>query len=373
MYVPPDSILTILIEFPQSVYSMVATTSGTLNSLYPALIIALSNCAPYFKNLSVSASTRLVQLVTAFSNATFLLSDEGNPRLLFFMYGKTPFAHSIADLISRLEVFNSVILHNLADNPNLIYGMLRAHKTFEDLGTFNLARGLREVRRVQLTKEEQARNGDTKGKGRALGDLESGEEPSTEKARLLESEASSRRESSETNPNPPLSSTASPQRELSLDDETPRPLVPPTIGPMPEDTLSEKARGKMRERSSISLEMTTSLERIALAGIGRNRFVPTQEWVTSWQQGCVPPSSNSCFSVRSPDERKFSLPLDPVMLAISELLPKVHDLQTSLNKANTTPAIIDFLASANLSHVLPHPSSIAPRRFVVSPADPSLN
>ena len=165
--------------------------------------------------------------------------------------------------------------------------MLRAHKTFEDLGTFTLAHGLREIRRVQLAKEEQARKGDTKGKGRALGDLESGEEPSIEKARLLESEASSRRESSEINPDPPLSSTDSPQRGLSLDDETPRPLVSPTAELMPEDTLSEKARGKMRDNSLMSAEMTRSLERIALAGVGRNRFVPTQEWVTSWQQGCV--------------------------------------------------------------------------------------
>lgn len=93
--------LNLLTKFLQSVYSMVATTSGTLNSLYPALVIALSNCAPYFKNLSVSASTRLVQLITAFSNATFLLSDEGNPRLLFFMYGKTTFACAVADLILK--------------------------------------------------------------------------------------------------------------------------------------------------------------------------------------------------------------------------------------------------------------------------------
>ena len=165
--------------------------------------------------------------------------------------------------------------------------MLRAHKTFEDLGTFTLARGLREIRRVQLAKEEQARKGDTKGKGRALGDLESGEEPSAEKARLLESEASSRRESSEFNPDPPISSRDSPQRGLSLDDEVPRPLVSPTTGSVPEDAVSEKVRGKMRERGSVSVEMTRSLERVALAGIGRNRFVPTQEWVTSWQQGYV--------------------------------------------------------------------------------------
>lgn len=188
---------------------------------------------------------------------------------------------------SRLEIFNSVILYNLADNPNLIYGMLRARKTFEDLGTFTLARGLREIRRAQLAKEEQARKGDIKGKDRALGDLESGEEPSIEKARLLESEASSRRESSELNPDPSPPSRDSPQRGLSLDDEAPRPLVSPTMGSMSEDPLSEKARGKMRERASMSVDMTRSLERIALAGIGRNRFVPTQEWVTSWQQGCV--------------------------------------------------------------------------------------
>lgn len=84
---------------------MVATTSGTLSSLYPALIIALSNCAPYFKNLSVSASTRLVQLVTAFSNATFLLSDEGNPRLLFFMYVRITFTYTVIDVIIKARSF----------------------------------------------------------------------------------------------------------------------------------------------------------------------------------------------------------------------------------------------------------------------------
>ena len=188
---------------------------------------------------------------------------------------------------TRLEVFNSVILHNLAENPNLIYGVLRAHRIFEDLGTFTLARGLREIRRIQLAKEEQARKGYIKGKGRALEDLESGEDASTEKARLLENEASSRRESSEHSLDPQLSSGDSPQRGASLDDEAQGQLVSPAAGSTPDGALSEKARGKLRERSSISVEMTRSLERIALAGIGRNRFVPTQEWVTSWQQGYV--------------------------------------------------------------------------------------
>jgi High-temperature-induced dauer-formation protein len=70
----------------QAVYAIVATTAGSLTLLYPSLIIALSNAAPYFKHIGVSASARLIQLLTSFSNPLFLLSDEGHPRLLFFMY-----------------------------------------------------------------------------------------------------------------------------------------------------------------------------------------------------------------------------------------------------------------------------------------------
>lgn len=74
-----------MLIYLQAIYSIVATTAGALNSLYPALIIALSNSAPYFKHLSVTTSTRLLQLFKSFSNHLFLLADEGHPRLLFFM------------------------------------------------------------------------------------------------------------------------------------------------------------------------------------------------------------------------------------------------------------------------------------------------
>jgi len=69
----------------QTVYHIIATTSGSLNSMYPALIIALSNSAPYFKSLNVNSATRLLQLFNSFANPKFLLADEGHPRLLFFM------------------------------------------------------------------------------------------------------------------------------------------------------------------------------------------------------------------------------------------------------------------------------------------------
>ena len=56
--------------------------------------------------------------------------------------------------------------------------------------------------------------------------------------------------------------------------------------------ISEKARGKMRATSissipasADSLENDEELVKVAEAGVGPNGYVPTQEWVTSWQKG----------------------------------------------------------------------------------------
>ena len=60
--------------------------------------------------------------------------------------------------------------------------------------------------------------------------------------------------------------------------------------------MSEKARGKMRATSISSIPSVQGvnvdtdvadeeLMRIALAGVGPNGYVPTQEWVSSWQKG----------------------------------------------------------------------------------------
>ncbi|TCD66472.1 hypothetical protein EIP91_001352 [Steccherinum ochraceum] len=311
-----------------AIYCMIATTSGTLSSLYPAFVIALANSAPYFKHLNINASARLVQLFTTFASPSFLLVDEGHPRLLYFM----------------LEVFNSVVLRNLADNPNLIYGIIRAHKCFEDLGTFTLASGLRDLKRQ---KEERERKKDGVDKGKQRADPDEGEEAHEEKARLLRHENNSlealrRAESGEGIGLSETSSISSPPQS-------------PT-GPMGRNSafqegqsvpLSEKARGKMKAVRSLSIDVGAALEPLTVTGIGRNGFVPTQEWVTSWQQG---------------------LPLDPVLLMCSELLPKVSELQASLGPASASSAISDLLRSASLKDHLPPPPPLNPRRFTWSDA-----
>ncbi|KAG8965749.1 hypothetical protein FRC03_000199 [Tulasnella sp. 419] len=328
-----------------SIYSMVATTSGTLNFLYPALIIALSNAAPYLKDLQVASSAKLVQLFTSFASPAFVLADESHPRLLFF----------------TLEVFNQIIVHQLSSNPNLIYAILRSHQRFEQLGTFTLSKGIREIERIKEAKEESERirsgKGDVKGKSRASSiAVQSTESPGL--GRGLPSLEDVMNEKSRT---ARVSSDSASRNSSSTREggEADQPLGPIAVPPTPtvsrsfsQTALSEKARGKMKESGSGGVDeaeaaLDPESERVAAMAIGRNGFVPTQEWVASWQQG---------------------LPLDVISVMISELLPKVHDIQAASSPSNVTAAILSFLSSANLTGVLPPAPPIAPRKFMWSEA-----
>ncbi|CAG8686352.1 13786_t:CDS:2, partial [Acaulospora colombiana] len=315
------------------------TAQNPLNNFstsYPAFIISLANAAPYLKNISISSSNKLMELFTAFSDPRLLLADEGNPRLTR--------ADSKTDINDRLDAFNSIILRHPSQNPHLLYAMLRSHVLFEDLGTFNLARGLRDIKR----REEEERNKSltspthAKGKSPTRGEDTTGQQAHEEKARLLAAEGiephsmggdidrngidaslGSMRISS---PPPTSSSSWEGEGAAGTSDDV--------------SHISEKARGKMRQRNE-SLDVTAELA--AAAQIGRNGFIPTQEWVTSWQQG---------------------LPLDPILLAISELLPKVQQIQSSMSRTTASPAVMDFLKVVDLKAVLPQRQIVTPRPFI---------
>lgn len=231
-----------------------------------------------------------------------------------------------------------------------------------------------------MAKEEQARKKDAKGKNPA-GGLSEDEDPSAEKARLLEREQEGETE---------LAELEEGTRQLDLaetltppDGElTARPLTSPTSETFPAGegpgAISEKARGKMKARRSMSVETTGSLERIAAAGVGKNGFVPTQEWVCTLSLchgvnlrkiiGDFVAARVTCIYqvFVSLIEHVHRLPLDSVMLVISEVLPKVQELQFARDKANPTGAIMDLLRSISLEHVLPPAPPMAPRKFLVS-------
>jgi hypothetical protein len=170
-------------------------------------------------------------------------------------------------------VFNSVIFHQLSDNPNLLYGILTAHKTFQELGTFTLAQALREIKRTELAREEQAaqleRN--RKGLGHQEDDLERGD-LHAEKVRLLQQQDGT------------LDREAESSHDSNMEGEEESTVSCPIVLQSSESTpgtpTTEKARGKMRERRPHSLDENSNADGAVSTGIGRNGFVPTQEWVS---------------------------------------------------------------------------------------------
>lgn len=248
-----------------------------------------------------------------------------------------------------MEVFNGPILYNPADNANLIYAILGAHKAFERLGTFTLTQGLREIKRVQAAKEEQP-----PALERKVSSL-SEDDASQEKARLLRTESLNdsvvvHPETSETDAPADGSGVRSSPEEGS-------PLAGASAFP------SDKARGKRKERSSSSVDETAIAESLSAMGVGRNGFVPTQEWVRYLLTLCVMMETHRVTQVTSWQQ---GLPLDPVMLTITELLPKIQEIQKTRQKVTSTSTIMDFLGSVNLEHVVPQTPPISPRKFLVS-------
>ncbi|KAK8864156.1 hypothetical protein IAR55_001402 [Kwoniella newhampshirensis] len=335
-----------------SIYS-IATTPG-LNPLFPALTISIANVAPFLTDIGVQASTRLLQLFKAFSSPNFLLADEGHPRLVYYL----------------LETFNSILYHQLNRNPNLVYAVLRSHQDFQTLATFTLVSGLRDIQRRKALRAAVLDKSSNPGIHRTNSELEM----LAEKAALLGHADHDAEAETDTSSQPPPRRPLSPPAE---DDAASAVQALPTSGDMnlssdplavsignnlppppisvQTQPLSEKARGKMRAtESTTSLTSPASegpeipdeeLIKVAQAGVGPNGYVPTQEWVSSWQKG---------------------LPLDPVLVAISELLPKIQESQPRVGAPSSK--VINILKGFSLSEVLPPAPPIVPRRFQWSSA-----
>ena len=163
---------------------------------------------------------------------------------------------------------------------------MRAHVVFQDLGTFTLGRGLRDAK---LRQEDEQNTAHSRTSSISRGKrIERGSESAgahEEKARLLAAEGRRQSDVEDTMRNA-VTNNSLEQLRIS----SPPPTGPSTWAeqrsPLTSASaeLSEKARGKMRERQE-SLDMDESTARAAAVAIGKNGFVPTQEWVTSWVRG----------------------------------------------------------------------------------------
>lgn len=316
--------------------------SGGLG-VQPVVLITLANVAPHLSSLSISSSTRLSLLFAQFTNATFLLGDEGHPRSLYFL----------------LEALNAMLLRPGPANYNLVYSILSKHQEVNRLRNFTLRRGLSEIRRrsglagvnaVAQTPVTSPGKGEAGASTTSLpGTATTLPSAEQEKGKLA---AKDEQEQAFADDGP-----------LTEGEEIKTPTFP-----------SEKALGKVRRISAASeepsrldqqqnasavprSESTTSLnptstpaeaqssddwvDRLdedelyeAARRVGKNGFVPTQAWVQSWLAG---------------------LPLQPLIRLQEKLLPEMEALCASeavANKADAEQRAMAWLREQDVKKVL---------------------
>ncbi|BGP37050.1 hypothetical protein JCM10449v2_000954 [Rhodotorula kratochvilovae] len=123
-----------------SAQSAPASPSRTaLQALYPSRLLALANLSPFVRGLGHDAATRLVRVWLAFSAPSWVMMEEGNPRLMYYL----------------LETFNNIIHFNLDSNPHLLYSLSITLKRFALLAHFTLAQGIAEARRLRAARRDR--------------------------------------------------------------------------------------------------------------------------------------------------------------------------------------------------------------------------
>lgn len=363
-----------------SIHSLITTSQGRLDAVYPALLAIISNMAAYTQDLSMVTSAKLLQLFATMSAPSFLLANENNHALL----------HSL------LEAINTMIEHQYASNSALIYVVLRSRKRIEALRAFTLEGGQNEMERAARRRKEglDSTSADSFG-------------PSTRSSTTDTTNTPTRTNTDHSSDGAIVDSTFAIGDDEDSDDEDAGPTpsqssasvrdsrAPSVASSSADDAvpsqlrgMSEKARGKMPAgaQSFSRQSSTTSLSR-GMSGNASGGFNPTPEWIESWlpelplhtlltlvkvlcprlPSASNPASSdNNSQSTDSSRIREFvvSLPESAQHPAIAAILSslssiKVHLFEWSPLSLGWYTSVLWSLIFTSEMHIAPAPSSTA--------------
>jgi hypothetical protein len=257
-----------------SLHTMLTTTKGRLESIYPALLAIINNIAPYVQDLQRATCTKLLDLFISFSSPAFL-ANESNHTLL----------------LSLLEAMSAVLDHQHDANRRFVDIICRTHKRFEALRDFTVDGALSEVDRIN--QERKDRNGSISGitsptRGASMDSIRSpasSRSPSLgnvpEHGAFAIGDDDDEDEDPETPINSPHARSHS-NASASMDDAV----------PVQTRSMSEKARGKQPVgQSSFSRSTSRNASNTSLASLQTQlphplttstQFTPTAEWLESW-------------------------------------------------------------------------------------------
>ncbi|KAJ5908314.1 Nuclear pore complex component [Penicillium taxi] len=287
-----------------SIHTLITTSKGKLDTVYPALLIVLNNVGPYIQHISPSACSKIIQLFSSMSAPSFLLANETNHTLL----------------ASLLDFINVMIEHNFAKNPYLVYSVLKYRQKFEAVRAFTLESGQQEIERK---KEKQKAGGETTSEISSPS-LSHSEEDMTrppltripeENSAFTIGDDDSDDEEQQTPSQSSPSAQNSRRASVASSDE------PHVRG------MSEKARGKKpagQPSFSRQNSMTSQTSMSALFLTSPSGFTPTVNWLESW----LP-----------------ELPLHTVLTIISAIAPHIPDTALQAVSSHEARTLIHNLPS----------------------------
>lgn len=255
-----------------SIHTLITGSKGKLEAVYPALLAIINNMAAYVQNLSLTTSSRLMQLLTSMASPSFLLANETNHQLLRAL----------------LESINAMIEHQYASNANLVYAVWRARKRILALREFTLEGGHAEIERAARRRKEGALNDVTNGLSRSsTGDTVTSPTrgiPQSPNPDVGVDGTFAIGDSDDSDNEAPTPSHSTQSLRTSRTPSMASSSVADESVPVQLHGMSEKARGKMpagaptfsRQNSTTSLATTSSYT------VGRGAFSPTPEWLESW-------------------------------------------------------------------------------------------
>lgn len=98
-------------------HKLITTGHARVSSLYDCLLTVIVNISPYLKRLTMATTTKLLHLMEAFSQPSFLFAQQQNHHLVFFL----------------LESLNNLIQYQFDGNAPLVYCIIRRRRIFHQL------------------------------------------------------------------------------------------------------------------------------------------------------------------------------------------------------------------------------------------------
>ncbi|CAG8920306.1 unnamed protein product [Penicillium salamii] len=321
-----------------SIHTLITTSKGNLDTVYPALLVILSNIAPYLEQISPSACSKVIQLFSSMSAPSFLLANETNHTLL----------------ASLLDFINLVVEHKFTENPYFVYALLKYRQRFEAVRAFTLESGQQEIER-QNEKKKAGSSSDSSNSPRlshSEEDLHTTSEARSPLDRIPEENSPFAIGDDDSDEERDIDGTQTPSQSSPSAQTSRRPSIASTVDengvPMARG-MSEKARGKKpagHPPFSRQNSMTSQTSVTAFFSPSASGFTPTVSWLESW----LP-----------------ELPLHSILTIISAIAPHIPD--TALQSTTSPEArtlihnLPSFADEPEVKSIISEPTSVRVQSF----------